>query len=150
MTQKVAVQITGTQRPVFEADEGEERTRQVWGGVYSCRNGKHFVLYEEDDGEGHRTRNQIKADKNGFEIIKRGAVCTCLVFQPGGQYTGSYETPFGPLSMAIKTRMVEVELPEETGEKSGPLRLKLRACYALEWDRQPAAVCEVCIQVCEV
>ncbi len=149
MTKKVTVQITGTQRLTFEKDEEEERTQQVWTGIYSCRNGKHFVIYEEDDGEGHRTQNTIKADRDGFEITKRGAGCTYLVFQPGRQHVCSYETPFGPLPLQLKTRTVEMELPGDDGGAPGSLRLRLTACYVLEWDKQTAAVCEVCIHVCE-
>lgn len=149
MVQKVTVQITGVQRPVSEAGEEEERTQQVWPGIYSCQNGKHFVIYEENDGEGSQTRNTIKADRNGFEVTRQGAVRTCLVFQTGGQQVCRYETPFGPLPMQLKTRMVEMELPEDTGEASGPLRLGLTAFYVLEWDKEAAAACEIRIRVTE-
>ena len=149
MAQKVTVQISGTQKPVSEAGEAEEHTRQIWPGVYSFQNGKHFVLYEEDDGEGNRTRSTIKADRNGFEVIKRGAVRTCLIFRTGGEHVCRYETPFGPLPMKLKTQTVEVELPEDTDKASGPLCLSLTACYVLEWDKEPAAFCRVCIRVCE-
>ncbi len=154
-SQKVTVQITGTQRLLSEGPEvktaeteggrGEEpetkrgeteHTQLTASGIYSCRNGVHFVLYDEDDGEGHATRSTMKIVENVFEVTRKGAGGMHMVFRPGERWESRYDTPYGRIPVVFDVRETEICLPpagEPATDRPGAgVILLARADYILE------------------
>lgn len=148
-SQRVIVRIAGTQRLLLEGGRAESRldhTEQTAEGIYSFRNGTHFVVYDEDGGEGHRTRSTVKLFAGSFEVIKKGAARAHLVFRPGERSESLYDTPYGRLAVAFAVREVEVHLPGEDGPQA---LLSARAAYVLELEGEAAAECTVCVTAYE-
>lgn len=144
--QSVTVRVTGIQRQRRESEgtdvifsQEEERMELTVSGLYSFQNGKHFVIYDEDDGEGNVTRNTVKIYQDSFEVTKRGAAAAHMVFQPGRRTESWYDTPYGRIAMAFQVR--EVRIAVETAA-----RLKAEASYILEMNGEAAAWCHVCVE----
>lgn len=151
---KVTVQVVGTQRLFLDAEAErtkQERTEQTLHGLYSCRNGTHFVVYEEA-GESGRVRSTVKIRESGFEVVRTGAAGTRLTFRAGVRCESRYDTPFGRLPLIFDVERVEVCLPQAkdamAGEtdaseagKSGEDRsfLSVKAFYMLETDMGPVS-----------
>lgn len=175
-TKRVTVRVTGTQREIdgnaAVTELAEERTEVVASGVYSFQNGKHFVIYDEEDEEGNRTRNTVKVYGDGFEVSKRGHSSARMVFRSGQRDESVYQTPYGPLDIALCVEDVRVVLleaqdgAEQAGECAGAAgccerastegasaeecpapRLTAEASYLLEMNGQASAWCSVCVAV---
>ena len=91
-TQNVTVKVIGIQKQIvsrqgdlYVVSAEEERTEIAVSGTYSSVNGKHYLIYEEDLGEGYITGNTVKIYDGGFEVIKKGAVGAHMYFRAGVQ-----------------------------------------------------------------
>lgn len=102
MTKDVLVSVAGIQ---FEIDE-EEVIEVITSGNYYCRNGKHYILYEERDEQQGVTKNRIKIEPNRVEMRKNGAVTTNMVFEDGKENITYYNTGFGTLLVQTKTSSI--------------------------------------------
>lgn len=146
---EVMVRIEGIRRPCGEeAGRAEEDTSVCLApGVYSYRNGTHFLIYEENDGGRCLTRNTVKVRENAMEVVKQGELCARMVFRAGQRSSCLYETPYGTIDMAFLTEHVrigaEVSGPEEPGQ---PL-WRAEASYMLELEGRAAARCSVRVSV---
>ena len=122
--QKVMVQITGTQRLFSEwpetADSAQDggadstetaQTQQTLPGLYSCQKGAHFVVYEEDDGEGHVTRSTVKITEDSFEVMRKGAGCVRMAFRAGRRSECWYDTPCGRMPVVFDVKEAPTPLP---------------------------------------
>lgn len=140
-TQSVMVKVVGMQAQLTDGNVldvvQEDRTELEVSGVYSFQNGKHFVIYEEDDGEGHVTRNTVKIYENSFEVVKRGAVSAHFIFRAGERAESWYDTPYGRFSVALCVTDVRVAI--------GATELQAEASYMLEMNEEATARCTVCV-----
>lgn len=151
---KVTVQVVGTQRLFLDAEAErikQERTEQTLPGLYSCRNGTHFVVYEED-GESGLVRSTVKIRESGFEVVRTGAAGARLTFRAGVRCESRYDTPFGRLLLTFDVERVEVCLPQakdamageaDASEADGPGEewpfLSAKAFYVLETEGRPVS-----------
>lgn len=100
MTKQVLLSITGSQFSESDSDSIE----LVTVANYYKRNGHHFILYEEvPDGEDSVVKNTLKFDHTFFEMTKKGAVNTQLLFTPGASNSTYYSTPAGPMTVNVTT-----------------------------------------------
>lgn len=76
MTKDVLITISGMQ---FDIEE--EPVELVTVGTYYLKNGKHYVLYEEQtEGNGQVTKNIVKFYEGHFEMTKRvKAILSCYL-----------------------------------------------------------------------
>lgn len=131
MTKEVLVSISGMQ-----ADIEDTPIELVTTGTYYLKNGKHYVLYEEQPEDGATvTKNVVKFYDGHFEITKKGGVNSLMIFDRGQKTSMIYSTPMGNLQMDVVTKELVIE---ETAEE-------MRACikYALDINYEFVSDCEV-------
>lgn len=102
MTKDILVSVTGIQ---FEIDE-EEVIEVITSGNYYCKNGKHYILYEEQDEQQGVTKNRIKIEPSRVEMKKNGAITTNMIFEEGKENITYYNTGFGTLLVQVKTSSI--------------------------------------------
>lgn len=144
-SRKVTVTVTGTHRSLNEqpgTPQEEEQISVTVPGTCSYQNGKYFLMYEEDDGEGHATHSTVKIYEDHFEVAKRGAGGSSrMVFQAGERDESFYETPYGSFAMALCVENVSVRCEDTPSQ----LFLQAEASYILEWGGIPSSACTVCV-----
>ena len=71
MTKDVLISIRGFQ--IVDDDDDAQPVELIAPGQYYCRNGKHYVLYDEvDEDDGSITKNRIKIQDDYVGITKKG------------------------------------------------------------------------------
>ncbi|MBQ9984102.1 MAG: DUF1934 domain-containing protein [Lachnospiraceae bacterium] len=131
MTKDVLVSVSGMQ-----PDVDDDPVELVTIGNYYLKNGKHYVLYEEQPEEGIPvTKNVVKFYDGHFEITKKGAVNSFLNFDRGEKTSMVYNTPYGPLQMDVLTR--ELTITESEDE------LRVVVKYSLDINYQFVSECKV-------
>lgn len=135
MTKEVLIKVSGTQ---FDVDD--EPIELMIIGNYYMKNGKHYVLYEEQpENNGIVTRNIVKFDDHYFEMIKRGGNNSYLRFEKENQTSTVYQTPAGPIQIDIDTKSFEIS------ETDDELRVRIR--YRLDLNYEYVSECEVFFEV---
>jgi len=143
-TQNVTVTVIGSQKEIisrkgdlYTVSAQENRTEITVSGTYSCVNGKHYVIYDEDMGEGYVTGNTVKIYDGGFEVIKKGAVGAHMYFRAEQRDEGWYDTPYGRFAMALEVKTVDiVEQKAQDGKLGG---IKAEATYVMELNGEPTS-----------
>ena len=123
---------------------GEEAERQdvevVAPGQYFCRNGKHYVLYDEMTEDSREpVHNILRISPDQVNIRKKGLVNTELTFTKGKETVSHYSTPYGSLVLGIRAN--ELEVREE------PQGLWVNVEYALEINYEHISDCFIKIHV---
>lgn len=131
MTKDVLVSISGMQHDV----ESEAIELRVPGDYY-MKNGKHYVLFEEQPDEtADVTKNIVKFNDDFFELTKKGGNNSFLRFDKDKKNSSIYQTPVGPVQLDVLTREL---LVEETEDK-----IAVKVKYALDINFQFVSECEV-------
>lgn len=137
MTKDVLVSVTGTQFSMANTDEPVEI---VTNGSYYKKNNKHYVMYDElIDGMNVITKNTLKFDNNGFNLIRNGAINTNMLFEQNKRNITSYNTPFGSLSIGIDAS--KIDIVEEKEE------IKVDIDYAIDVNCEHLADCKITLSV---
>ena len=143
-TQNVTVKVVGIQKEIisrkgdlYTVSAEEDRTEITVQGTYSSVNGKHYLIYDEDQGEGYVTGNTVKIYDGGFEVIKKGAVGAHMYFRAGQRDEGWYDTPYGRFAMTLDVKTVEIMEQKAQGEDPGSLRAE--ATYVMELNGEPTS-----------
>lgn len=141
MTKEVLVHISGLHLEAGKpAAEETEAIEVVVPGTYYLKNGKQYILYEELEEDGRVTKNQMKIyEDRHMEIRKSGVLNAHLIFEIGKTHPTTYQTPFGPLPVAIETRELTIEEQEE--------RISVEIDYGLEVQEEPLADCRIEIRI---
>lgn len=135
MTKDVLVTISGNQM-----EFGDEPIELILGGTYYLKNGKHYVLYEEQpDADEPITKNIVKFNQDTFEMTKKGMYHSYLMFERDKKTSTIYQTPAGPLQLDILTHDFQVEIGEQ--------EMKVNIKYALEINYNFISECEVNFKV---
>lgn len=136
MTKDVLISIKGLQLMETEGG-GEEPIEVITPASYFCKNGKHYILYEEvAEGIPGVTKNKVKITGDSLvEIMKTGLTNTHMVFEKNKSSITYYDTPFGQLLMGICTTDVEIEETEN--------EIKADIWYELEVNHERLASCHV-------
>lgn len=131
MTEDVLVTIKGLQ--ALEPGS-EDEVEVIVGGSYLCKNGRHYIRYEEvTEGLDGTTENLIKVDDQGVEVIKRGLANVHMIFEKDKKNIAYYETPFGSLVFGIAATSIDVRDSEQN--------LDVKVSYALDVNYQHLADC---------
>ncbi|MDE5777688.1 MAG: DUF1934 domain-containing protein [Lachnospiraceae bacterium] len=135
MTKDVLVKVSGMQ-----FDMGDEPIELVINGTYYLKNGKHYVLYEEQpEDDDVIIRNIVKFNDHNFEMIKRGGNNSYLRFEKESQTSTVYQTPVGPIQIDIFAR--DFEFSETDREISARIK------YTLDINYEFVSECEVTFRV---
>ncbi len=135
MTKDVLITIVGTQ-----FDMGEEAIELKTLGTYYLKNGKHYLLFDEQpEDNGPITKNIVKMTEEHFEMTKKGGSNSFMQFRPGQQTSTIYCTPVGDIQMDVLTH--DMSLIETAEEISANVK------YALSINAQFVSECEVKVKV---
>lgn len=135
MTKDVLITVSGVQ---FDIEE--EPIELVTMGTYYIKNGKHYVLYEEQpEDNGTVTKNIVKFYENHFEMTKKGGTHSFLVFDKGQKTSMIYQTLIGPLQMDVMTKELSIMETEE--------ELNVEVKYSLDLNYNFISECQVRFRV---
>lgn len=131
MTKDVLITVSGRQ-----FDVADEPIELMTTGTYYLKNGKHYVLYEEQPDENEPViKNRVKFHDGHFEMVKSGAVSSALTFKKEQVTTSLYETEAGAVMMEVDTRNIVITETED--------RLHTKVIYSLSINGQFISECEV-------
>lgn len=106
MTKDVLISIAGLR---YEAEE-KEIVEVINRGEYYCKNGKHYIIYDEisEDSPKDVTKCTVKISKDRIELIKNGYNHVHMNFELKRNNYSCYSTPFGDLMMGITTTSIDL------------------------------------------
>lgn len=139
MTKDVLVSISGMHMGITEPqpDEGDEPIEVVTPASYYCRNGKHYIIYDEVmEGMAGTIRNKIKITGDAsVEIMKSGVSGTHMVFEKNKKNLTYYKTPYGQMLIGINTKNMKVSVSEDN--------IDVLVDYELDINHEPLADCKI-------
>lgn len=136
MTRDVLVSILGTQ---FDIDE-QEAIELVTVATYYKRNGKHYILYEEQpEDHGPITKSTLKFNETSFEMMKKGGTTAHLLFDPEQSTSTYYQTPAGPMVVNVTTESYECT------EEENVMHIRIR--YSLDVNYNFVSNCAIDISI---
>ena len=113
MTKDVLIKISGLQMLTDDNDESVP-VEVITSGQYYCKNGKHYVLYDEVmEGFDGVTKNRIKIQDDCVDIKKRGVSNVHMVFRKNKKSLTSYETPYGNMLIGIDAHKLQLNHGED-------------------------------------
>ena len=111
MTEEVLISVKG----LHQLDSEQEEEIEVFSaGKYYLKNGKHYILYEEQVEEtGEIIKNRIVLKDGFMEVVKNGPMNAKMTFEQDKKNTSWYNTPFGHLLAGITVTEMQVAEQEE-------------------------------------
>jgi uncharacterized beta-barrel protein YwiB (DUF1934 family) len=110
---KVIVTVEGSQR---EAEGEENKIKMVADGQHYCRNGKDYILYEDNElSVDSKTSTLLKIGKDSLTLLRHGAVEQEQYFSAGKDDESIYRTPYGTLNVSIKTKKIDINYESPFG-----------------------------------
>ncbi len=110
--------ITG--RQYLPEDTEPVVTVQEVCAEYFCRNGIHYLFYQEQpEGCQDVLKTRVKRKGGTVEICRQGGAGSSMIFEAGRRYRTQYPTPFGALLLDIVTESVETEDDAEAASGNG-------------------------------
>lgn len=135
MTKNVLVTISGVQFNIQE-----EAIELVTDGTYYLKNGKHYILFEEQpESNGPITKNIVKFNKNVFAMTKKGGNNSYLLFDKERKTSTLYHTPAGAVQIDVVTHDFSVTETEQ--------ELAVKINYTLDINYNFISECEVNFKV---
>nr|WP_294492609.1 DUF1934 domain-containing protein [uncultured Mediterraneibacter sp.] len=142
MTKDVLLSISGRHidimaEPVPGCEREDDVVEVVTPASYYCKNGKHYIIYEEVlEGLAGTIRNKIKITGNdSIEIIKSGASGSHMIFERNRKNQTYYRTPYGQMLVGINTKSMEISVDDD--------RIDVRVDYELDVNHEPLADCKI-------
>ncbi|MBA4701692.1 MAG: DUF1934 domain-containing protein [Ruminococcus sp.] len=143
MTKDVLVSISGLHMDTLSGmlNGDDEAIEVLTPGNYYCKNGKHYVIYDEVMEGMHGTiKNRIKiTGTDSVEIMKTGLSNTHMVFERNKKNITYYQTPFGQMLIGVKTRNMEINVTEEN--------IDVSVDYELDINYEPLADCKIKMEI---
>ena len=139
MEKPVIISIRGVQSTA----PGEEDVMElVTQGVLQGDEGDFTLTYRESELTGlEGTTTTFRIGKDRITLKREGTLNSEMVFQEGMEHVSLYETPYGGLTLGVKTRKARSDLSRTGGD------LEIR--YALEVDNERIGENSFYIQVRE-
>lgn len=135
MTKEVLVCVSGVQ-----TDIDDTPIELVTTGTYYLKNGKHYVLYEEQpEDSASVTKNVVKFYEGHFEITKKGETNSILIFDRDKKTSMVYNTPMGSLQMDVLTKELTMHVTED--------EIQVLVKYSLDINYEFVSDCEVSYKV---
>ncbi len=142
MTKDVLVSISGKHidimdDPVEGYETGDDAIEVVTPASYYCRNGKHYILYDEVlEGMAGTIKNKIKiTGTDSLEIMKSGVSSSHMVFEKNKKNLTYYRTPYGQMLIGVNTRKMEINVDED--------QIDILVDYELDVNHEPMADCKI-------
>ena len=142
MTKDVLVSISGKHidimnDPVEGYETGDDAIEVVMPANYYCRNGKHYILYDEVlEGMAGTIKNKIKiTGTDSVEIIKTGVSSSHMVFEKNKKNLTYYRTPYGQMLIGVNTKKMEIDVKDD--------KIDVQVDYELDVNHEPLADCKI-------
>ena len=138
MTKDVLVSISGMHMGILADQEDEdEEIEVVTPASYYCRNGKHYIIYDEVvEGMTGTIKNKIKITGDSVvEIMKSGLSNTHMVFEKNRKNLTYYRTPYGQMLVGLNTRNMEIRVADD--------EIDVQVKYELDVNHEPVADCSI-------
>lgn len=138
MTKDVLVSISGMHMGILADQEDEDdEIEVVTPASYYCRNGKHYIIYDEVvEGMAGTIKNKIKITGDSvLEIMKSGLSNTHMVFEKNRKNLTYYRTPHGQMLVGVNTRNMEVRVADD--------EIDVQVKYELDVNHEPFADCSI-------
>ena len=142
MTKDVLLSISGLHQDVTgieaQGDEpGNEPIEVITPGSYYCKNGKHYIVYEEVvEGTSGVIKNRIKINGDEcVEIVKSGLSNSHMIFEKNKKNQTFYKTPYGQMLIGVNTRHLQVDFEED--------KIAVQIDYELDVNHEPMADCKI-------
>lgn len=139
MTKDVLVSISGLHLDVVEniSEEESEAIEVVTPANYYCKNGKHYILYDEvTEGISGVTKNKIKiSGEDSLEIMKSGISNAHMIFEKNKKNLTYYQTPYGQMLVGVNTKNMEITVTEKN--------IDVSVDYELDVNYEPLADCKI-------
>lgn len=141
MTKNVLVSIIGTHYGIDDMEGQEEPLEVITPATYYFRNHKHYIVYDEVvEGMTETIKNTMKIAGNDFlEMSKSGLTNSKMTFEKDRIYMTDYQTPFGEMVVGVHTKVLNVDVKEET--------IDVNIVYSLDIDNVPFSDCEIKVHV---
>ena len=102
---------------------GNTSRRKLQGGFYK-KGGAYYITYIEEETSGMgNSRVILKVTENSVIMRRMGEFSTVITYKNGMETEFDYNTPFGKMSIKIRTTKIDNGLFEKGG--------RLRICYTL-------------------
>ena len=138
MTKDVLVSISGMHMGILADQEDEDdEIEVVTPASYYCRNGKHYIIYDEVVvGMAGTIKNKIKITGDSvLEIMKSGLSNTHMVFEKNRKNLTYYRTPYGQMLVGVNTRDMQISVKED--------KIDVLVNYELDVNHEPLADCKI-------
>ena len=142
MTKDVLVSISGKHidimnEPLEGRESGDDAIEVVTPANYYCRNGKHYIIYDEVlEGMAGTIRNKIKiTGTDSIEIMKSGVSSSHMIFEKNKKNQTYYRTPYGQMLIGVNTKNMEVSVNDD--------KINVRVDYELDVNHEPMADCKI-------
>ena len=127
MTKDVLVSISGKHidimnDPVEGYETGDDAIEVVMPANYYCRNGKHYILYDE-----------VLEGMAG--TIKTGVSSSHMVFEKNKKNLTYYRTPYGQMLVGVNTKKMEIDVKDD--------KIDVQVDYELDVNHEPLADCKI-------
>lgn len=143
MTKDVLVSISGMHMDVISGltDAESEAIEVVTPASYYCRNGKHYVIYDEVmEGTTGTIKNKIKiSGTDSVEIMKTGVSNAHMIFEKNKKNLTYYQTPYGQMLVGVNTRNMEVNVTDDN--------IGVCVDYELDINHEPLADCKIKMEI---
>lgn len=142
MTKDVLVSISGKHidimnDPLEGYETGDDAIEVVTPADYYCRNGKHYIIYDEVfEGMTGTVKNKIKiTGTDVVEIMKSGLTTSHMVFEKNKKNLTYYKTPYGQMLIGVNTKNMEISVEDD--------KIGVLVDYELDVNHEPLADCKI-------
>lgn len=136
MTKDVLITISGVQM----LDDDDEDVEMVTRGDYYQKNGKHYIMYDEQmEGFEGTVKNIIKVSPDSVDIIKKGITSAHMQFEKNKKNLSCYTTPLGDMVVGIQANRIKIN--EE------PDSLLVNVDYSLDINYEHLSDCSIRLDV---
>lgn len=137
MTEDILISVKG----LHELEGAQEEEIEVFSaGKYYFKNGKHYILYEEQaEDTGEIIKNRITLKDHFMEVQKKGPMSAKMTFEQDKKNTSWYNTPFGNLLAGITVTQMQMKEEEE--------QILVDVEYQLDINYEQVADCHIQVKV---
>lgn len=97
---------------IQSADDTEETTELIIEGKFYESGGKQYIFYTEDE---EKTTVMLIVSKDKVVLSRKGEYTSRMDYFPGEDTQVIYHTPYGVMTMRLKTLLVENLLKNDGG-----------------------------------
>lgn len=95
-----------------DADNGSVET--VADAEYFCKNGTHYVIFEEKaEGFDRTSKSRIKFKDDMVELVRQGLLETHMIFERNQKHMTNYQTPYGQMLLGVDTQKIRILQTEQ-------------------------------------